>query len=76
MAVKFRTMRENAEKDGPQWAEKNDARMTKVGRFLRKTRIDEIPQLINMLRVEMSLIGPRPERPEFIDKLKKTVPFY
>lgn len=76
MAVKFRSMYKDAEKNGPQWAEKNDPRVTGIGRFLRKTRIDEIPQLINVLRGEMSLVGPRPERPEFIDKLKKIVPFY
>ncbi len=76
MAVKFRTMQDRAEKNGPQWAEKNDPRVTKVGKFLRKARIDEIPQLINVLRGEMSFIGPRPERPEFIEKLKTGVPFY
>ncbi|HRY63473.1 MAG TPA: sugar transferase [Patescibacteria group bacterium] len=76
MAVKFRTMLVNAEKNGPQWAQKNDPRVTTVGRFLRKSRIDEIPQLINILRGEMSFIGPRPERPEFIEKLKEVIPFY
>ncbi len=75
-AIKFRTMVENAEISGPQWAVKNDTRVTKVGKFLRKTRIDEIPQLFNVLRGEMSIIGPRPERPEFIDQLQNDIPFY
>lgn len=76
MAVKFRTMYQDAEKTGPQWAQRNDPRITRVGKFLRKSRIDEIPQLINVLRGEMSFIGPRPERPEFIEKLKEKIPFY
>ena len=76
MAVKFRTMYQNSETNGPQWAQKNDSRITPIGKFLRKTRIDEIPQLINVFRGEMSFIGPRPERPEFITKLKETIPFY
>ncbi len=76
MAVKFRTMYQNAEQNGPQWAQPNDPRITRIGKFLRKSRIDEIPQLINVLRGEMSLIGPRPERPEFIEKLKTQIPFY
>ncbi|MCG2686643.1 sugar transferase [Candidatus Parcubacteria bacterium] len=76
MAVKIRTMSQNAEKNGPQWAEKNDNRVTRSGRLFRKTRIDEIPQLINVLRGEMSFIGPRPERPEFIEKLEKKIPYY
>ncbi len=76
MAVKFRTMYQNAENNGPQWAQINDPRVTKIGKFLRKSRIDEIPQLINVLRGEMSFIGPRPERPEFIEKLKQRLPFY
>ncbi len=75
--IKFRSMRTDAEKGtGAVWAVKQDPRITKVGSFLRKSRIDEIPQLINVLQGEMSLIGPRPERPEFINELKKTIPFY
>jgi exopolysaccharide biosynthesis polyprenyl glycosylphosphotransferase len=76
MAVKFRTMYSNAERHGPQWAQRDDPRVTKIGKYLRKTRIDEIPQLINILRGEMSFIGPRPERPEFISQLRKSIPFY
>jgi exopolysaccharide biosynthesis polyprenyl glycosylphosphotransferase len=76
MAIKIRTMHKNAETNGPQWAQKDDPRVTKVGKFMRKTRIDEIPQLVNILRGEMSFIGPRPERPEFIEKLEKKIPFY
>ncbi|MAF13882.1 MAG: hypothetical protein CMI53_03245 [Parcubacteria group bacterium] len=75
-AIKFRTMVENAEHNGPQWASQNDPRVTSWGRFLRKTRIDEIPQLINVLWGEMSLIGPRPERPEFVQQLETDIPFY
>lgn len=75
--LKFRTMQEDAETvTGAVWAHKNDNRVTRVGRFLRKSRIDEIPQLINVLRGEMSLVGPRPERPEFIEELAETIPFY
>jgi len=74
---KFRTMRENAEKkSGPVWATPNDPRITKVGRLLRKTRIDEIPQFINVLKGEMSLVGPRPERPYFVKDLQEKVPEY
>ncbi|WP_066259019.1 exopolysaccharide biosynthesis polyprenyl glycosylphosphotransferase [Neobacillus drentensis] len=71
---KFRTMREDAEKDGPQWAHENDSRITVVGRYFRKYRIDEIPQFINILRGEMSLIGPRPERLVFIKEIEKDLP--
>ena len=74
--VKFRTMISNSEKNGAVWAEKNDKRITPFGRILRKTRIDEVPQFINVLKGEMSLIGPRPERREFVDKLSKELPFY
>jgi sugar transferase (PEP-CTERM system associated) len=74
---KFRTMRADAEADtGPTWVDDEDPRITFVGRFLRLTRLDEIPQLWNVLKGEMSLIGPRPERPEFIEWLKKEIPFY
>jgi exopolysaccharide biosynthesis polyprenyl glycosylphosphotransferase len=73
---KFRSMCSDAEKDGAQWASKNDARVTKVGKFIRKTRIDEIPQLINVLKSEMSIVGPRPEREIFIEELEKEIPYY
>ncbi|MFA6215549.1 MAG: sugar transferase [Patescibacteria group bacterium] len=76
MAVKFRTMFQDAEANGPQWAAKNDSRVTRLGKIMRKTRIDEIPQLLNVLRGEMSLIGPRPERPEFVEQLQTQIPFY
>jgi len=75
--LKFRSMRADAERDGvAQWAGANDPRITRVGRFIRKTRIDELPQLINVLRGEMSIVGPRPERPTFVDRLKREVRFY
>lgn len=73
---KFRTMRIDAEKNGAQFATKGDPRVTPIGRFLRKTRLDELPQLWNVLRGEMSLVGPRPERPEFIEHLSQEVPDY
>lgn len=73
---KFRTMRVDAEKNGAQFAQKADPRVTPIGRFLRKTRLDELPQLWNVLKGEMSLVGPRPERPEFIDKLSDEIPDY
>jgi sugar transferase (PEP-CTERM system associated) len=74
---KFRTMRQDAENStGAVWAQKDDPRITRLGRFLRKSRIDEIPQLVNVLLGEMSLVGPRPERPEFVTKLKEVVPYY
>ena len=76
LAMKFRSMINDAEKNGAQWATKNDPRVTRFGKIMRKTRIDEIPQLINILRGEMSLIGPRPERPEFIEMLSREIPFY
>jgi lipopolysaccharide/colanic/teichoic acid biosynthesis glycosyltransferase len=66
----------NAESGTPQWAVKNDPRVTPVGKFLRKTHLDEVPQFINVLRAEMSLVGPRPERPFFVDQLQKEIPFY
>lgn len=74
---KFRSMRQDAEKaSGAIWAQENDPRVTRVGAFLRNTRIDEIPQLFNVLKGDMSLIGPRPERPEFVENLKKVIPYY
>ncbi len=73
---KFRTMQIDAEKNGAQFAVKGDPRVTCIGRFMRKTRLDELPQLWNVLRGEMSLVGPRPERPEFIEKLSAEVPNY
>lgn len=74
---KFRTMRRDAEADGrPQWAVEDDQRATKVGKFLRKTHLDELPQFLNVLRGEMSLIGPRAERPELVALFEKHVPFY
>jgi sugar transferase (PEP-CTERM system associated) len=74
---KFRTMRSDAEADsGPMWAEDDDPRITRVGRFLRKTRIDEIPQLLNVFKGDMSLVGPRPERPEFVAALNEQIPYY
>jgi sugar transferase (PEP-CTERM system associated) len=75
--LKFRSMRNDAERNGvAQWAQKNDPRVTLVGNFIRKTRIDELPQLINVLRGEMSFVGPRPERPTFVEQLKRDIPFY
>ena len=73
---KLRTMKYNSEKKGAQWAVNNDKRISRVGRFLRSTRIDELPQLFSVLKGEMSLIGPRPERPEFDEILDKKIPFY
>lgn len=74
--IKFRTMRQDAEAHGAVWATKNDPRITSVGRFMRKTRMDEIPQLWNVLRGEMGFVGPRPERPEFVQWLASEIPFY
>jgi sugar transferase (PEP-CTERM system associated) len=74
--LKFRTMFTDAEAGGAKWATKNDPRVTKVGMFLRKTRIDEIPQLWNVLRGDMGFVGPRPERPEFVTWLGEELPFY
>ena len=75
--LKFRTMYSDAERDGqPRWATRDDDRITRVGRLLRKTRLDEVPQVINVLRGEMSVIGPRPERPEFVQNLQQMIPFY
>jgi len=74
--LKFRSMKTNAEKDGAQFAKKNDARVTMIGSFIRKTRIDELPQLINVLKGDMSFIGPRPERPQFVLGFEQTIPHY
>ncbi len=75
--VKFRSMRTDAEKlTGPVWSQKNDPRITKVGAFIRKVRIDEIPQMYNVLKGEMSIVGPRPERPFFVEKLSEEIPYY
>jgi len=74
--LKFRTMRQDAEANGAVWASKHDARVTPLGRFMRKTRLDEIPQLWNVLRGEMGFVGPRPERPEFVQWLAREIPFY
>lgn len=73
---KFRTMQADAEKDGARWAEPNDARVTRIGRLLRRSRLDELPQLLNILRGDMSLVGPRPERPEFVHSLEQLLPHY
>jgi sugar transferase (PEP-CTERM system associated) len=74
--LKFRSMFENAEANGPVWAEQNDKRITRVGRWMRKWRLDEIPQMFNVLKGDMSFVGPRPERPFFVEKLRKEIPFY
>ncbi len=74
--IKFRSMRTDAEMHGAQWAKQNDDRVTRVGAFIRKTRLDELPQLWNVLKGEMSFVGPRPERPEFVQQFVKTIPYY
>ena len=75
--VKFRSMRRDAERDGkPRWASANDDRVTRIGKVIRKLRIDELPQLFNVLRGDMSLVGPRPERPFFVEQLTEQIPFY
>lgn len=72
--MKLRSMRNDAEKNGAKWAEKNDPRITRIGMFIRKTRIDELPQLFNILKGDMSLVGPRPERSMFTEQFEKEVP--
>jgi lipopolysaccharide/colanic/teichoic acid biosynthesis glycosyltransferase len=75
--LKFRSMRQDAEVCGtPQWASVDDPRVTRVGKIIRRLHVDEIPQMINVLRGEMSFVGPRPERPEFVKELRKSIPFY
>ena len=74
--LKFRSMRQDAEARGPAWAQQQDPRVTRVGAFIRRTRIDELPQLINVLKGEMGFVGPRPERPHFVDQLAEVIPFY
>jgi len=77
MCLKFRSMCIDAESDGvARWAQKSDPRITRVGQFIRKMRIDELPQLFSVLTGQMSLVGPRPERPSFVDQLKTSIPFY
>lgn len=73
---KIRSMRADAEKNGAVWASRNDPRVTRVGKFIRKTRLDELPQLINVLKGDMSVIGPRPERMDFVKELARTLPYY
>jgi lipopolysaccharide/colanic/teichoic acid biosynthesis glycosyltransferase len=74
--IKFRSMIENAETNGPVWAEQNDSRVTRIGRWMRKWRLDEIPQMFNVLKGDMCFVGPRPERPQFVAQLKREIPFY
>lgn len=74
--IKFRSMRQDAEKAGPQWANKKDPRMTRFGKWLRRLHLDEVPQFINVLNGHMSLVGPRPERPVFVESLSKEIPLY
>src|SRR4029079_4550138 len=77
MLYKFRSMRMDAEREtGPAWSMSGDNRVTRVGRFLRRTRLDEIPQLYNVLKGDMSFVGPRPERSHFVDQLAEAIPFY
>jgi len=74
--LKFRSMQVEAEREGPQWAAVDDPRVTAVGKILRKTHFDELPQMINVLRGQMSFVGPRPERPEFVGLLNDSISFY
>jgi sugar transferase (PEP-CTERM system associated) len=73
---KFRSMRQDAEKQGAQWAREKDPRVTRVGRYIRALRFDELPQILNIFRGDMSLVGPRPERPEFVEHLETAIPYY
>jgi Undecaprenyl-phosphate glucose phosphotransferase len=74
--IKFRSMRQDAEKDGPGWTSENDPRRTRIGAFIRRFSIDELPQFINVLLGEMSLVGPRPERPVYVDQFRRSIPRY
>jgi exopolysaccharide biosynthesis polyprenyl glycosylphosphotransferase len=74
--LKFRSMVENAENNGPVWAQQEDKRITRVGRAIRKWRLDEIPQMFNVLKGDVSFVGPRPERAYFVEKLREEIPFY
>ncbi len=74
--IKLRSMKKNAEQNGAQWADKDDSRITRVGKIIRTTHIDEIPQMWNVLRGDIALVGPRPERPEFVSELEKEIPYY
>ena len=74
--IKFRSMAKDSEKDGVKWAEKDDKRVTAVGKFLRKTRLDELPQILSILKGDLSFVGPRPERPEFVSELSQKIPHY
>lgn len=76
MIWKFRSMRQDAENNGPRWAQVGDPRISRVGKWLRKTRVDELPQFINVIKGEMSLVGPRPERPVFVQELRAKIPYY
>jgi len=74
--LKFRSMRIDAEAAGAQWAQENDPRVTRLGKYLRTFRLDELPQFINVIRGDMSFVGPRPERPEFVERLREHIPYY
>jgi len=74
--IKLRSMRVDAEKDGAKWAEQDDPRITRIGRFIRKVRIDELPQTWSVLKGDMSFVGPRPEVPSFVESLEEQIPFY
>jgi exopolysaccharide biosynthesis polyprenyl glycosylphosphotransferase len=76
MIWKFRSMSVDAEKTGPRWADSRDPRVTRIGRWLRTLRLDELPQLVNVLKGEMSMVGPRPERPVFVQDLREKIPYY